>query len=320
MSMIVMDEAKKGYLMCFGGVFTWSFSEIIVKLLQGSVGPVSLSFLRFFFGGLFLLLLMSFQKDLSQMFLLVRRYPKLVVISSVVGLGFSNIVYFYGIQLTQANVGSALYTTYPIFISIYSIFLLNERSNLKGKFIGYILGFIGTAILITNFNFRLFIQPENIAGNLLLVLAAALWAFYSVLGKKIFRKEAQLRDVNEKYISNIEIKFTAVSFFVSSIPSSIILYFTDEIPTFLRYAPQEWSLVLFLAFISTAFGLFIFFVGIRKIEVSKGMSLALLKPIMVSILAYFIIGETVSVALMISLGLVIFAVVLINRKSSKKVL
>jgi len=49
------DESLKGYLIIIIGVFTWSFSEIIVKLLQGSVGAISLSFFRYFIGGLFLL-------------------------------------------------------------------------------------------------------------------------------------------------------------------------------------------------------------------------------------------------------------------------
>ncbi len=80
--------------MVFLGVFTWSFSEIIVVRLNGAVGPVSLSFLRFFFGGLFLLLLMALMGDLKGMWIILKRYPALSIVSSTIGLGISNIIYF----------------------------------------------------------------------------------------------------------------------------------------------------------------------------------------------------------------------------------
>lgn len=298
--MMFMNEKTKGYLMCFFGVFTWSFSEIIVKFLQGQVGPVSLSILRFFIGGLFLIVLMAFQKDMTDIKQLVKKNIKLLLIASMVGLGISNVIYFLGIQLTQANVGSALYTTYPIFISIYGIFILGEKSNLKKKFIGYIIGFTGTLILMTDLNLELLFKPENILGNILLVIAASIWSLYSVLGKKIFRKNVD--------ISNVEIKYTMVSFFLSCIPTTIILIFTPEFSGFLQYSGTEWIIILILACFSTAFGLFVFFLGVRKLEVAQGISLALLKPIMVTIFAFFILGEVPTVALIIAIPLVSIAV------------
>jgi drug/metabolite transporter (DMT)-like permease len=315
-----MDDEKIGYLMCFTGVFTWSFSEIIVKKLQGAAGPVSLSFLRFFLGGIFLLLIMMFQKDTKDTLKIVKKHPKLSIIASMFGLGISNVIYFTGIQYTQANVGSALYTTYPIFISIYSIYILGEKSNIKRKFLGLFLGFIGTAILITNFQFGLFIESDLLLGNILLVLAASIWALYSVLGKKIFKLEAieamQSEEAKKAQITNIEIKWTTISFFISCIPIIIILPFTNELDTFLLYSPVEWGYILFLSFLSTAFGLYIFFIGIRKIDVSKGISLALMKPILVSILAFLILGELPTIGLVIAIPLISIAVLLINKKQA----
>lgn len=300
-----MDEKIKGYLMCFFGVFTWSFSEIIVKFLQGQVGPVSLSFLRFFIGGIFLLLLMAVQRDMSDLKPLVLKNAKLLIIASMIGLGVSNVIYFAGIQLTQANVGSALYTTYPIFVSIYGIFILGEKSNLKKKMIGYIIGFTGTLILMTDLQFELLIAPENILGNILLVIAAAIWSLYSVLGKKIFRSNPE--------ISNVETKYTMVSFFLSCVPIFLILVVTPEFDGFLKYSGSEWLIILILACFSTAFGLFIFFLGVRKLEVAQGISLALLKPVMVTIFAFFILEELPTFALIIAIPLVSLAVLLINN-------
>ncbi|MHA1231822.1 MAG: DMT family transporter [Candidatus Helarchaeota archaeon] len=300
-----MKETQKGYLMCFIGVITWSFSEIIVKLL-GEVGFISLSFLRFFIGGFFLLIIILIQKENTKDLLLItRKYKWLMIISAVIGLGISNMIYFLGLQFTNANVGAALYTTYPIFISIYSIFLLKERSNLKLKAIGYSIGITGTLILMTNFQFELLFQPQNIIGNILLVFAAVLFAFQSVIGKMIFRKSED--------ISNIEIKYTTTSFLLACIPIIILLLFTPELNTFLIYNLYEWTFILILGIISTGFGLYIFYRGIKKIELSKGISLALLKPIISTIFCYIILLELPTIALLISIPMIMFAVFLINR-------
>jgi drug/metabolite transporter (DMT)-like permease len=312
-----MEDRIKGYLMCFFGVFTWSFSEITVKLLHGAAGPVSLSFHRFFFGGLFLIAMLplqrQFRQDLKDLWLMAKRSIGLFILSSMIGLGVSNILYFLGLQLTQANIGAALYTTYPLFISIYSIFILNERSNLPLKFLGYTIGFIGTFILLTNFQFDLLLNPQNITGNILLVTSAAIWGMYSVLGKKIMRRE--------KAMLGVEIKFTIVGFFAACLVVFPVLVFTPEWgTTFFHYDLRAWLLIMFLACFSTGFGLYIFFVGLRKIEVTQGMSLSLLKPVMVTIFAYFILGEIPSIALIITICLVSIAVLLINRPPKKEII
>lgn len=302
-----MKETQKGYLMCFFGVFTWSFSEIIVKILQGAVGPISLSFLRFFFGGLFLLLLILLRKDTRDLFSFLRKHKWLMLFSSMVALGISNIIYFIGLQIfdLHANIGSAMYTTYTIFISIYSIYLLNERTNMSLKLIGYAIGFIGAALLITNFQINIFIEPAYLIGNLLLLFAAAIWAFYSITGKMLFLRLPEVK--------NVEIKFTMLASFLACLPIIIVIPFTSEINSFLNYDFNAWIFILLMGIITTGLGLYIFFVGIKKIEVSRGISMALLKPIISTVFAFLILGEFPTTALYAAIPLIAIAILLINR-------
>lgn len=305
----------RGYLLCFAGVFCWSFSEITVKFLQGleaaTVGPVALSFYRFFFGGVFLLLLILLKRDTTGIQQLLKNEQKYLMISSMLGLGFSNVIYFLGIHLTEnANVSSALYTTYPIFISIYGIFILGEKTNIPLKMGGLALGFFGTTILLTNFNFSALFQPSNMTGELLLLLAAAIWSLYSVLGKKIFRRNPS--------VERIEIKFTAVSFFYACIPILVILPFTSEFPTFFQHSGMEWVLILFMAIVITALGLYMFYIGVKKIEVSRGISMALMKPVLATLFSVILLHEEVPLSLYVSIPIVFIAVTLINWKPGKK--
>ncbi|MBD3342279.1 MAG: EamA family transporter [Candidatus Lokiarchaeota archaeon] len=300
------SEKVSGYSIMIFAVFTWSFSEIIVKLLQGSVGPLSLSFFRFFIGGIFLFLILLFKKDLADLGKMLRNNWKLFIISSCIALGISNIIYFVGVTNTQANIAATIYTTYPIWITIYSFFLLNERSNVKLKAIGITIGLFGVIILLTNLNFLTLFKAENLLGNILVLIAAMTWSFYSVLGKKIQQNESEL--------TNSPLKFAFLSNFLATIPVFVILLFTPEFDTFFNYSLDSWFWVFFLGIVSTGLGIYLLFEGLKRLEVSKGMSLALLKPIFATILAFLLLRELPTIVLIISIALVVISIALINRK------
>jgi len=305
-------EKFQRYFILLLAVFTWSFSEIIVKLLQNNVGALSLSFFRFFIGGLFLLLILLIKRDLNGIIRIIKNNFALFLISSCFALGFSNIIYFIGVTYSEANIAATIYTTYPIWITIYSIFILNERNNLKYKLIGFIFGFLGVIILMTKFNFSDFIFSEYILGNLLVLLGSIIWSLYSVLGKKI--------QLNEKEISNCALKFSMLSLMFACIPMIFILNFTPETNGFLNYDLNEWFLILFIGIICTGFGIWLLFEGISHLDVSKGMSLAFFKPVFVVLLSFFILSEKLSLFLLISIIFIIVSIILINlnANSNKK--
>jgi len=302
------DRKFQGYFIIIIAVLTFSFSEVIVKFLHGSVGPIALSFFRFFIAGIFLLIILIIKKDLTGISAMLKNNWLLFFISSFFAWGISNIVYFIGVGFTQANTASTIYTTYPIWITIYSMLLLHERSNLKLKFIGIIIGLIGVILLMSDIT--TLYSPEFLLGNVLVLSSSIIWGLYSVLGKKI-----QNNEKDERATTDVELKFTMVSSFIAASPVFIVLVFSPEFPTFITGYPLEsWVWILFMGAISTGLGLFLFFYGLKHVvEVSKGISLAFLKPIFATILAFIILSEIPSITLIISICLVIVSIVLINR-------
>ncbi|TFF94669.1 MAG: EamA family transporter, partial [Promethearchaeota archaeon] len=83
--------------------------------------------------------------------------------------------------------------------------------------------------------------------------------------------------------------------------------------TFFNYSGYEWFWIIFLGIVSTGLGIWLLFEGINRMEVSKGMSLAFFKPIFATILSFFILSETPTLILLISIILVIISIILINR-------
>ena len=298
---------RKGYLLVSIAVITWSFSEIFQKLLQDTVPPMSKSFMRFFIGAIPLLIIGALQKDLKMKGYFKRNW-KLLLISGIFAYGIGNFVYFLGITKTQANLGSAIYGAYPIIISVYSIFLVNERQNLKRRTLGYVIGLFGIFMLVTELDFSALGTSENITGNLLVLLGALIWSLFSVLGKKIALKE-------DGAVSNIDLKYNIITMLLACSTNLVfILFMPEEMETFFQYPARSWLFLILLGVFSTGIGTWLFFVGIKHIEVSKGISLAMFKPIFVAFLAYIILGELPSLILIASLPLVLLAVWLVTKK------
>ncbi|NVM04940.1 MAG: DMT family transporter [Candidatus Helarchaeota archaeon] len=315
---MVISVESKGYILVFFAVFIWSFGEILIKLLQNSVGPFAYPFLRFFIGSLFLFSVLGIKKDFSGIKDIMKN-PVLILLASVLGLGISHVLFFIGISKTFANTGSLIFTTYPIWTALYSIILLNERTNLKLKFIGMGIGIFGIAILMLSFQPTEFFNIEqffknysHLLGSILALIASFFWSLYAVLGKKIQNKCEE-----NKETSNYDLKFTALSFIVTSIAMLFLLIFTPDFEAIFHYDLNTWILVLILGVVSSGVSYYLFFMGVRYIEVSKGISLALLKPIIAIFFAFVILGEDITLILLFSLGIVIFSLYLINKNISE---
>jgi drug/metabolite transporter (DMT)-like permease len=276
-----------------------------VKLVQDQANAASLSFYRFFLGGIFLFIILFIKKDLLHIKRMLKNNWLLFVLSSSVALGISNILYFIGLYYTQANIAATIYSTYTIWSTIFSIYILNERNNIKLKFVGLILGSLGVLLLMTNLDLLNIISVENLFGNILVLIGSLLWGIYTVLGKKI--------QLNEPKLSNCALKFSMLSSFLASIPNFIFMLTFTETTSLLIYSFEIWAHIFFLGFICTGLGIFLLFEGLKNVELSKGMSLALLKPIFVAFLAFIILNEIPTIILAISISLIIIAISLINQ-------
>jgi drug/metabolite transporter (DMT)-like permease len=307
--MFTFSPATHKWLRSYGlvilAIFMWSFSEILQKLLQGTVPPMSKSFFRFFIGIIPLAIIMLFQKDWKMKDLWQRNHRDLLI-AGIIGFGLGNFVYFLGIIQTKANIGSVIYGTYPIFISIYSIFILNERKYLRRRFIGYIIGFVGIAVLILGEDLSSLITPDNMLGNILVLCGAMIWSIFSVLGKKITSKERMTT-------TNVDLKFNFITMTLAGLTNLFFIFWIpEERNTFFVYPAISWVYILILGIFTTGIGTWIFFVGIQNMEVSKGISLANLKPIFVLILAFVILEEMPSLILFVSIPIILGGVYLVT--------
>lgn len=172
-----LNTNLKGHLLALFTIFVWANTYICTKVLLSHFTPVEILFIRFAIG-------------LAVLFI---GYPRLVktknitqeIIFALAGLCGVTLYYlFENIALTYtfaSNVGIIIAAA-PFFTGLLSyIFLKGERPNVY-FFIGFVVAMTGIATITFNGAETMAINPF---GDFLALMAAVIWAFYSVLSKKI---------------------------------------------------------------------------------------------------------------------------------------
>lgn len=174
-----MNRRKEitGHLYAFITIFIWGTTFISTKILLKAISPIEILFLRFIIG--FMVLLVVYPHKLK-----VKEIKQELYFAAA---GLCGITLYYlleNIALTYtfaSNVG-VIISIAPFFTAIFAhLFLDGEKLRLE-FFIGFTIAVIGIFLISFNASNHLKLNP---LGDLLAVLAAVVWAAYSVLTKKI---------------------------------------------------------------------------------------------------------------------------------------
>jgi len=158
-------------------VIIWGTTFVATKILLRDFSPIEILFFRFVMG-YFMLLIISPK-------LLKPKKWKEELLFAMAGLcGVTLYFLMENIALTYtlaSNVG-IIVSIAPMFTALLAHFLLDgERLELR-FFMGFAAAIVGISLVALNGNYILKISP---LGDILAILAAVAWAFYSILMKKI---------------------------------------------------------------------------------------------------------------------------------------
>lgn len=170
-------EVFKGHIAALLSILIWGTTFISTKILLADFTPIEILFFRFLLG--FLILTLVFPKRLG------RKEPRQEGVFAAAGLcGICLYYLFENIALTYtmaSNVG-VIISISPFFTAMLShIFMKTEEGRKTGFLIGFLVAMAGICLLSFN-GAKLACNP---LGDGLAVLAALLWAVYSLLTRKI---------------------------------------------------------------------------------------------------------------------------------------
>ena len=276
----------------------WASAFFNIKIATYSFGPVTIAFLRVFFGAIPVLLICFYKKIKIEAFSKDWHWFAMI--------GFINLVapFFliaYGVQSVQSNLAAILMSTTPLSSTVLGHFYLkNEKFNFI-KTIGILIGFSGIIFLFSD---NLLIDENNFLSALLILLGSTCYVIGGVLTLKISKKK------NENVTGSILIWAIIIL-----LP---ILIFTEN-P--LEISPRLDSIisVIYLGFVSTGIAWLLRF----KILVKNGLifqsQVSYLIPIFGTILSYIFLKELITLKVLISLIAVSLGIYIVRRSDYKKI-
>ncbi len=155
----------------------WGTTFISTKVLLMDFKPVEILFFRFIIGYAALLLVRP-----HRMKGVGHRQEVTFVLAGLSGICLYYLLENIALTYTMASNVGVIISVAPFFTAILSRFFLQSEGRLRANFfIGFVVAMAGVAMISFNGS-RLELNP---AGDVLAVLAAFVWACYSILTRKI---------------------------------------------------------------------------------------------------------------------------------------
>jgi drug/metabolite transporter (DMT)-like permease len=275
----------------------WASAFFNIKIATYSFGPITIAFLRVFFGALPVLLLCYFKKIKVEAFSKDWHWFAMI--------GFINLVapFFliaYGVKSVQSNLAAILMSSTVLSSTVLGHFYTkNERFDLT-RTIGVLIGFSGIIYLFSD---NLLITENNFISALLILLGATCYVVGGLLTLKISKKK------NE------------------NVTGSILIWATIILIPLVSLIEQPWNStprldstisVIYLGLVSTGVAWLLRF----KILTSNGLifqsQVSYLIPIFGVILGYIFLDEIITLKVLVSLFAVIVGIYFVKKAGIKK--
>ena len=284
------------YLLLVLLALIWASAFFNIKIATYSFGPVTIAFLRVFFGAIPVLLL-CYYKDIK-----IEAFSKDWHWFALIG--FINLVapFFliaYGVKSVQSNLAAILMSTTPLSSTVLGHFYTtNEKFNFIKTF-GILIGFSGILYLFSD---NLLIDENNFLSALLILLGSTCYVVGGVLTLKISKKK------NE------------------NVTGSILIWAVIILIPFVGFIEQPWNLtprldstisVIYLGLVSTGLAWLLRF----RILVNNGLifqsQVSYLIPIFGTILSYIFLKELITIKVLVSLIAVVLGIYFVKKGDLK---
>ena len=275
----------------------WSSAFFNIKIATYSYGPVTIAFLRTFFGAIPVVGLCLFQK------IKIEALSKDWYWFAAIGMVNLVIPFFliaYGVQKVQSNLAAILMASTPLSATVLAhLFTKNEKINLI-KILGVLVGFSGIVFLFSD---NILINENNFTYALLILFGSTFYVIGGLLTLKVSDKK------NE------------------NVTASILIWGTLVLMPITLFLEQPWNLnprldstlsLIYLGIFSTGIAWLLRFYILKHNGLVFQAQVAYLIPIFGVILGFLILNEAITPKVIISLIAVIIGIYIVKKGSKIK--
>ena len=275
----------------------WSSAFFNIKIATYSYGPVTIAFLRTFFGAIPVIGLCLVKKIKIEAFSKDWHWFALI---GMVNLVIPFFLIAYGVQNVQSNLAAILMASTPLSATVLAHFFIdNEKINLI-KVLGVLIGFSGIVFLFSD---NILINENNFLSALIIFFASTFYVIGGILTLKISNKK------NENVTASILIWAT-----IFLIPVTAFV----EKPWNLNPSTDSTISIIYLGIVATGLAWLLRFRILKNNGLVFQAQVAYLIPIFGIILGYIFLKELITSKVLVAVVAVIIGIYIVKKGSKIK--
>lgn len=221
----------------------------------------------------------------------------IAMISATIQYGFT----FYGLKNLDAPTAIIVVQLEAPFLAILGAVFLRETLGWK-KIVGMVLAFGGVGLIA---------GEPRLDGSLLYVSMVCIGALTWAIGQLLIRK---LKEVDGLTMLAWVSMFAAPQMFVAS-----LLLETGQQEAIRNASMQQWGIVLYLGLVMTAIGYSAWYTLVKSVPFSSIAPFLLLTPVTTIIFGYFVIGDVLTMTMVMGSVLVLGGIAITSIQKRKTV-
>lgn len=277
-------------------ITVWALNLSLIKISLAEIPPLPFNAIRLILASLVLLAaLFLVEKNIR----IARKDMGKIVLLSISGYTFYQILFILGIHLTSAANTAVIMGASPIMISLLASFFKHERITSLG-WLGIFLGFSGVYLVILGRSGGFRFSAQTIKGDAMLFLAVFLWAHYSVSARPLLKVYSPL-------------KFTAVTMSIGTI---LFLPFSFSSLWKLSVSPislKAWSFLVFSAIGALSLASIVWFGSVKRVGNSQTAIYSNLQPVLAILFAHVLLNDAITGGLLAGTMLILLGIFLTRR-------
>jgi drug/metabolite transporter (DMT)-like permease len=225
-----------------------------------------------------------------------------IVIIAILGAAVAPLLLFFGLEQTEPTDAAILVNGEIIFTILFAWIFFGEKASDLRSIASIILVITGLVLATTELRISGTLFQFK-AGNIMILAATVCWA----LDNNISRRFLFTSNIDPAPLAMIKSFLGGSILFVASV---LLGRASLEFPIIL------WPQIIFMSVFGFGYALLFFLKGLKKIGTVRTMIVFSLTPIFGIVIAIIATGASISYIQVFATALIIFGIIMINRKAS----
>ncbi|MHA2092034.1 MAG: DMT family transporter [Candidatus Kariarchaeaceae archaeon] len=279
----------------------WGVSIVGAKILSlDGFEANEIVFLRFMLASIIFLPVLLFNSSQNQKYRLNGETWKNIVLLAISGVALNNVIFYLGLERTDASIASLLVSFTPLTTMIFASILLSDNLT-KRRVLSVGMGILGVYIILgfTDDHGKLF-------GNLLILFAITIWGSSFSFSRR----------ASDAGLSSI-----AITGWSQIIGTLMVLPFGFNSHTYdliISISLESFFWLLFLGIISSVFAYVIHYYAIAELGASKVAPSTNIIPLSGVVASWVFLNETIGLTVFLGAILIILAVILVQMEPTNR--